>query len=51
LRKGASSSATARAVLAHTDRVFVLEKSRVVLAGESAELAQQPETLARLLGV
>jgi branched-chain amino acid transport system ATP-binding protein len=40
-----------RAVLAHSDRAFVLEKGRVVLAGESAELARQPETLARLLGV
>jgi ABC-type branched-chain amino acid transport systems, ATPase component len=38
-------------VLAHTDRAFVLEKSRVVLAGEPAELAQQPDMLARLLGV
>jgi len=40
-----------RAVLAHSDRAFVLEKGRVVLAGESAELARQPDTLARLLGV
>ena len=40
-----------RAVLAHTDRAVVLEKGRVVLAGESATLAQQPEALSRFLGV
>jgi branched-chain amino acid transport system ATP-binding protein len=40
-----------RAVLAHTDRAVVLEKGRVVLAGESASLAQQPDALSRFLGV
>ena len=40
-----------RAVLAHTDRVVVLEKGRVVLAGESATLARQPDALSRFLGV
>ncbi len=40
-----------RAVLAHTDRAVVLEKGRVVLAGDSAELARQPEALSRWLGV
>jgi branched-chain amino acid transport system ATP-binding protein len=40
-----------KAVLAHTDRAVVLEKGRVVLEGESAALAAQPETLARVLGV
>jgi branched-chain amino acid transport system ATP-binding protein len=40
-----------RAVLAHTDRAVVLEKGRVVLAGDSAELAGQPEGLSRWLGV
>ena len=41
----------ARAVLAHTDRAVVLEKGRVVLAGESAALAADHEALARHLGV
>jgi branched-chain amino acid transport system ATP-binding protein len=40
-----------RAVLANTDRAVVLEKGRVVLAGESAALARQPERLSRFLGV
>ena len=40
-----------RAVLAHTDRAVVLEKGRVVTDGSSAELAQDPEALARWLGV
>ncbi|HEY4958426.1 MAG TPA: ABC transporter ATP-binding protein, partial [Caldimonas sp.] len=40
-----------RAVLAHTDRVVVLEKGRVVLVGESAPLARQPDVLSRFLGV
>jgi len=40
-----------RAVLANTDRAVVLEKGRVVLAGASATLAQQPEVLSRFLGV
>jgi branched-chain amino acid transport system ATP-binding protein len=41
----------ARAVLAHTDRALVMEKGRVVLEGESATLAAQPDALAQLLGV
>jgi len=41
----------ARAVLAHTDRALVIEKGRVVLEGESARLAAQPDALAQLLGV
>jgi branched-chain amino acid transport system ATP-binding protein len=41
----------ARAVLAHTDRAVVLEKGRVVMAGDSAELAHRGEELARVLGV
>ena len=40
-----------RAVLAHTDRAVVMEKGRIVLHGESATLAQQPEALGRVLGV
>lgn len=40
-----------RSVLAHTDRCVVLEKGRVVFAGESAQLAQTPQKLARYLGV
>ena len=40
-----------RSVLAHTDRCVVLEKGRVVLEGQSAELARAPEKLARYLGV
>jgi branched-chain amino acid transport system ATP-binding protein len=40
-----------RAVLAHTDRVVVLEKGRIVASGESAALAAAPETLTRHLGV
>ena len=40
-----------RAVLAHTDLAVVMEKGVIVLAGESASLAQQPEVLAPLLGV
>ncbi len=40
-----------RTVLAHTDRVVVLEKGRVALAGESAELAKDHGKLASLLGV
>jgi len=41
----------ARVVLAHTDRAVVMEKGRIVLEGESAALAAQPEALAKLLGV
>ena len=40
-----------REVLAHTDRAVVMEKGVIVLEGWSATLAQQPETLARHLGV
>jgi branched-chain amino acid transport system ATP-binding protein len=41
----------ARAVLAHTDRAVVLEKGRIVLAGESADIAADAGTLDRYLGV
>jgi len=41
----------ARQVLAHTDSALVLEKGLVVLAGESATLAADPQSLARYLGV
>jgi branched-chain amino acid transport system ATP-binding protein len=40
-----------RTVLAHTDRVLVLEKGRVALAGASDEFKHDHERLARLLGV
>jgi len=40
-----------RAVLAHTDRAVVLEKGLVVTAADSAALAQDPDALARWLGV
>ena len=40
-----------RRVLAHTDLAVVMEKGRIVLAGESAALAQDHEALARYLGV
>jgi branched-chain amino acid transport system ATP-binding protein len=40
-----------RAVLAHTDHAVVMEKGLVVLHGESATLARQPDALARVLGV
>ena len=40
-----------RAVLRHTDRALVLEKGRIVLAGESAALAADRQLLASLLGV
>jgi len=41
----------ARAVLAHTDDALVLEKGRVVLAGESQRLAEDGAALERYLGV
>jgi branched-chain amino acid transport system ATP-binding protein len=41
----------ARAVLAHTDDAVVLEKGRVVLAGESATIGADGAALARFLGV
>ncbi len=40
-----------RAVLDHTDHAVVLEKGQVVLQGNSATLAEDPDTLTRLLGV
>jgi branched-chain amino acid transport system ATP-binding protein len=40
-----------RKVLAHTDLAVVLEKGRIVLAGESASLAAQPTALSAHLGV
>jgi branched-chain amino acid transport system ATP-binding protein len=40
-----------RTVLAHTDRVLVLEKGRVALAGPSDEFIREPAGLARLLSV
>ena len=41
----------AHAVLAHTDDAVVLEKGRVVLAGESQRLAEDSAALERYLGV
>jgi branched-chain amino acid transport system ATP-binding protein len=38
-------------VLAHTDRCVVMEKGKFVFDGASAQVAQQPESLARYLGV
>jgi branched-chain amino acid transport system ATP-binding protein len=38
-------------VLAHTDRAVVMEKGRIVLAGDSASLAADSDALARFLGV
>jgi branched-chain amino acid transport system ATP-binding protein len=40
-----------RMVLANTDLAVVMEKGRIVLAGESAQLAQDHEALTRYLGV
>jgi branched-chain amino acid transport system ATP-binding protein len=40
-----------RTVLAHTDRVLVLEKGRVALAGPSHDFKNDHGSLARLLGV
>ncbi|WP_066738364.1 ABC transporter ATP-binding protein [Cupriavidus sp. D384] len=40
-----------RAVLAHADRVVVLEKGQVVMAGPAAKLAATPAALDRYLGV
>jgi len=40
-----------RTVLAHTDRVLLLEKGRVALAGASEEFKKDHGSLARLLGV
>jgi branched-chain amino acid transport system ATP-binding protein len=38
-------------VVAHADRVVVMEKGRIVLDRASADAAREPEALARLLGV
>jgi ABC-type branched-subunit amino acid transport system ATPase component len=38
-------------VLAHTDRVLLLEKGRVALAGASEDFKKDHGSLARLLGV
>ena len=38
-------------VLAHTDHAAVMEKGRLALQAESAELLLQPEKLSTLLGV
>jgi len=40
-----------RTVMANSDRLVVLEKGRVVLAGRSDELQQRPAELGRYLGV
>ena len=40
-----------RKVLANTERAVVMEKGRIVLAGESAALAQSHDALAQYLGV
>jgi branched-chain amino acid transport system ATP-binding protein len=40
-----------RLVLEHTDRCVVMEKGRMVLEGDSATIAKQPDSLARYLGV
>ena len=40
-----------RAVLAHADRVVVLEKGQVAMTGSAAELAATPAALDRYLGV
>jgi branched-chain amino acid transport system ATP-binding protein len=40
-----------RKVLAHTERAVVMEKGRIVLAGDSAALAGDPQALAQYLGV
>ena len=40
-----------RSVVAHTDRVAVMEKGTIVLSRASAELAAHPEVLPPLLGV
>ena len=38
-------------VLAHTDKAVVMEKGRLALQAQSADLLQQPEKLSALLGV
>ncbi len=40
-----------RTVMAHSDRLVVMEKGRVVLEGSSQELHERPEELGRYLGV
>jgi branched-chain amino acid transport system ATP-binding protein len=41
----------ARSVVAHTDRVVVMEKGRIVLDRSSADAAREPAALASLLGI
>jgi branched-chain amino acid transport system ATP-binding protein len=41
----------ARKILGFTDRAIILERGRVVFAGDSGELARSPEKLASYLGV
>jgi branched-chain amino acid transport system ATP-binding protein len=41
----------ARKILGFTDRAIILERGRVVFAGDSAELARSPDKLAAHLGV
>jgi len=40
-----------RAVLAHTERIAVMEKGKIVMSGDSADLARETESLTRFLGV
>ncbi len=40
-----------RTVIANSDRLMVIEKGRVVLTGQSADIASQPDVLSRYLGV
>lgn len=40
-----------RMVMAHSDRLVVLEKGRMVLEGQARDLAHRPEALSRYLGV
>lgn len=40
-----------RTVIANSDRLVVMEKGKVVLTGQSADIAGQPEVLGRYLGV
>ena len=42
---------SARKILPLTDSAIILERGQVAYAGASADLAQDQETLARLLGV
>ena len=40
-----------RAVLAHTDRIAVMEKGKIVMSGDSPDLARDAVSLTRFLGV